>query len=127
MGTKKSSKAAMPKLLGVADALFTKVQQRQLAVLSGNPGRSFYANELIGLAGSGTGAVQRELARLRDAAYRPVAGGQIRSCLQRRACLPPGGFALAWLSCSQSLHRISGAPPYVGSGPGAMAFSGEMP
>lgn len=54
----------MPKFLGVADALFTKVQQRVLAVLFGNPGRSFYANELIGLAGSGTGAVQRELARL---------------------------------------------------------------
>lgn len=49
---------------GLADALFTKVQQRVLAVLFGNPGRSFYANELIALAGSGTGAVQRELARL---------------------------------------------------------------
>ena len=32
--------------------------------LFGNPGRSFYANEVIGLARSGTGAVQRELARL---------------------------------------------------------------
>lgn len=50
--------------MGVADALFTKVQQRVLAVLFGNTGRSFYANELIGLASSGTGAVQRELARL---------------------------------------------------------------
>lgn len=64
MGIKKTSKAAMTKPLGVADALFTKVQQRVLAVLFGNPGRSFYANELISLAGSGTGAVQRELARL---------------------------------------------------------------
>jgi predicted nucleotidyltransferase len=33
-------------------------------VLFGNPRRSFYANEVIGLARSGTGAVQRELARL---------------------------------------------------------------
>lgn len=49
---------------GVADALFTKVQQRVLAVLFGNTGRSFYANEIIRLVGSGTGAVQRELARL---------------------------------------------------------------
>ena len=49
---------------GLADALFSKVQQRVLAVLFGNPGRSFYANEIIGLAHSGTGAVQRELARL---------------------------------------------------------------
>ena len=51
----------------VADALFTKVQQRVLAVLFGNPARSFYAQEIITLAGSGTGAVQRELARLESA------------------------------------------------------------
>jgi predicted nucleotidyltransferase len=49
---------------GLANALFTKVQQRVLGVLFGNPGRSFYANEIIALAGSGTGAVQRELAKL---------------------------------------------------------------
>ena len=49
---------------GLADALFAKVQQRVLGVLLGNPSRSFYANEVIGLARSGTGAVQRELARL---------------------------------------------------------------
>ena len=67
MGIKKSStktKASPPQGGGLADALFTKVQQRVLALLFGNPGRSFYANELIALAGSGTGAVQRELARL---------------------------------------------------------------
>jgi predicted nucleotidyltransferase len=52
---------------GVADALFSKVQQRVLAVLFGNHSRSFYANELIALAGSGSGAVQRELARLEAA------------------------------------------------------------
>ena len=38
-----------------------------LAVLFGNPGRSFYANEVIALAQSGTGAVQRELAALSEA------------------------------------------------------------
>lgn len=53
--------------VGVADALFTKVQQRVLGVLFGNPDRSFYANEIIALAQSGTGAVQRELARLQSA------------------------------------------------------------
>jgi predicted nucleotidyltransferase len=57
---------------GVADALFTKVQQRVLAVLFGNPGRSFYANEVITLAGSGTGAVQRELMRLESAGLATV-------------------------------------------------------
>ena len=50
-----------------ADALFTKTQQRVLAVLFGQAQRSFYANEIIGLAASGSGAVQRELARLESA------------------------------------------------------------
>lgn len=68
MGTKK--RTTTPPLLrvsGIADALFTEVQQRVLAVVFGNPGRSFYANEMIALASSGTGAVQRELARLETA------------------------------------------------------------
>ena len=65
MGTmNRPSKAPLPPVSGIADALFTKVRQRVLAILYGNPGRSFYANEVIALAGSGTGAVQRELARL---------------------------------------------------------------
>jgi predicted nucleotidyltransferase len=53
--------------VSVADALFTKSQQRVLALIFGNPGRSFYANEVIALAGSGSGAVQRELAKLASA------------------------------------------------------------
>jgi hypothetical protein len=48
----------------LADALFSTTQQRVLALLFGQPGRSFYATELIGLTGAGSGAVQRELARL---------------------------------------------------------------
>ena len=48
----------------LADALFPKVRQRVLGVLFGNAGRSFYANEVIALAQSGTGAVQRELVAL---------------------------------------------------------------
>lgn len=51
---------------GLADALFSKVQQRVLAYLFGQPERSFFATELIRLAGGGSGAVQRELARLAD-------------------------------------------------------------
>lgn len=51
-----------------ADALFTKTQQRVLGVLFGQPERSFYANEIIGLAASGSGTVQRELTRLEAAA-----------------------------------------------------------
>lgn len=48
----------------VANALFPKVRQRVLAVLFGTPDRSYYTNEVIGLAQSGAGAVQRELADL---------------------------------------------------------------
>jgi predicted nucleotidyltransferase len=48
----------------VADALFSKVQQRVLGLLFGQPDRSFYTNEIIRLTHSGTGAVQRELAKL---------------------------------------------------------------
>jgi predicted nucleotidyltransferase len=50
----------------LADALFSTTQQRVLAYLFGQPERSFFATELIKLAGSGSGAVQRELARLAD-------------------------------------------------------------
>lgn len=48
----------------VADALFSKVQQRVLGLLFGQSERSFYTNEIIRLTHSGTGAVQRELAKL---------------------------------------------------------------
>jgi predicted nucleotidyltransferase len=51
---------------GVADALFTSTQQKVLALLFGQPDRSFFATELISLAGAGSGAVQRELARLSE-------------------------------------------------------------
>ena len=50
--------------VGLADALFTSTQQRVLGLLFGQPERSFFATELIGLTGSGSGAVQRELKRL---------------------------------------------------------------
>ncbi len=52
------------KPVSLADALFSGTQQRVLGLLFGQPGRSFFATELIGLAGSGSGAVQRELKRL---------------------------------------------------------------
>jgi predicted nucleotidyltransferase len=58
----------MPIMGTYADALFTKTQQRVLGVLFGQAERSFYANEIIGLVASGSGTVQRELARLEAAA-----------------------------------------------------------
>ena len=48
----------------LANALFTNTQQRVLGLLFGQPDRSYFANEIILRAGSGSGAVQRELARL---------------------------------------------------------------
>ena len=44
--------------------MFTKTQQRVMRVLFGQPERSFYASELIRDAGTGSGAAQRELAKL---------------------------------------------------------------
>ena len=69
MGTKRLAvpakrKAATAPRASLADALFTGTQQRVLALLFGQPERSYYATEIIGLAKAGSGAVQRELARL---------------------------------------------------------------
>lgn len=49
---------------GMADALFTPVQQRVLAFLFGQPDRRFQSAELIRLVNGGVGAVHRQLARL---------------------------------------------------------------
>lgn len=61
---RRASAAASGTPTSLADALFTTTQQRLLALLFGQPSRSFFATELIGLTGSGSGAVQRELERL---------------------------------------------------------------
>jgi len=54
----------IPPRTSLADALFSTTQQRVLAYLFGQPERSYFATELIELTGGGSGAVQRELARL---------------------------------------------------------------
>jgi predicted nucleotidyltransferase len=51
---------------GVSDALFSKVQQRVLALIFGQPERSFYLSEIMRNVRSGTGAVARELSRLQQ-------------------------------------------------------------
>lgn len=50
----------------LADALFSRTQQRVLSLVFGQPERAFALSELIALAGSGTGAVQREVQKLLD-------------------------------------------------------------
>jgi len=51
----------------LADALFTSTQQKVLGLLFGQPGRSFFVTQIMELARSGRGAVQRELQRLERA------------------------------------------------------------
>ena len=51
----------------LSGALFAKTRRRLLGLLYGNPGRSYFANEIVRLADSGTGAVHRELATLEAA------------------------------------------------------------
>jgi predicted nucleotidyltransferase len=50
--------------VGLSNALFANVQQRVLALIFGNPERSFYTSEILRAVDSGTGAVARELSRL---------------------------------------------------------------
>jgi len=80
--------AAPPDSPSIADALFPKVRQRVLAVLFGTPDRSFYANEVIALAQSGTGAVQRELADLAKAGLLTVSKQGNQKHYQANASAP---------------------------------------
>jgi len=59
-----SEAAALYASANLSNALFTATQQRVLACLFGESGRSYTVSELIQTTGAGSGAVQRELARL---------------------------------------------------------------
>ena len=67
IGPQMGTPASPSGVSSVADALFPQVRQRVLAILYGNPDRSFFTNEVLALAQSGRGAVQRELAALSEA------------------------------------------------------------
>ena len=64
MGTIIPNMGTISPSVSIPDALFTQTQQRVLSMLFGNAARSYYASEIIGRAQIGSGAVQRELARL---------------------------------------------------------------
>jgi predicted nucleotidyltransferase len=51
----------------LSTVLFSKTRQQVLALLFGQPDRSYHTNEIIRLTNSGTGAVQRELEALSTA------------------------------------------------------------
>lgn len=59
-----SEAAALYARANLSDALFTQTQQRVLGSLFGQAGRAFTVSDLIQSTGAGSGAVQRELARL---------------------------------------------------------------
>jgi predicted nucleotidyltransferase len=48
----------------IADALFTKTQQRVLSLLFSKPDKSFYTNEIVRWANMGRGTITRELQKL---------------------------------------------------------------
>jgi predicted nucleotidyltransferase len=50
--------------VSLSNALFSKVQQRVLALIFSHPERSFYSSEIVRHANSGVGAVTRELSKL---------------------------------------------------------------
>jgi len=66
MGSKNAASEKRNASTSLAGALFTRTQQRVLGLLFGQPERRFYATEIIGLVGAGSGAVQRELARVQQ-------------------------------------------------------------
>ena len=57
MGTK-------PHNVSLSNALFSKVQQRVLALIFTHPECSFYISEIVRSVASGVGAVERELSKL---------------------------------------------------------------
>jgi len=50
--------------IGIAEALFSKTQQRLYSLLFGQPDRTYFLNELIKEAKIGRGTVQREMEKL---------------------------------------------------------------
>ncbi len=73
---------------GLADVLFTSVQQRVLGLLFGQPGRRFQSAELIRLAGSGTGATHRLLKRLAESGLVRVSAEGHQKYYQANAASP---------------------------------------
>ena len=82
---------------GVASALFTPVQQRVLGLLFGQPERRFQSAELIRLAGSGTGAVHRQLQRLEKAGLVTVARDGNQKYYAARRDAPGRRFARTFI------------------------------
>ena len=72
----------------LADALFSSTQQSVLRLIFGRPDLSFYAAELIGLIGAGSGAVQREIAKLERSGLVTVRRVGVQKLYQANAASP---------------------------------------
>lgn len=88
IGPKMGTPASPAGPSSVADALFPQVRQRVLALLYGNPDRRFFTNEILALAQSGRGAVQRELAALSEAGLLTVTAQGNQKHYQANAAAP---------------------------------------
>jgi predicted nucleotidyltransferase len=51
----------------IADALFTRSQQRVLSIFFGKPDKSYYTNEIVRIANMGRGTITRELEKMASA------------------------------------------------------------
>jgi predicted nucleotidyltransferase len=72
----------------LAEALFSRVQLRVLTLLFGQPDRAYHASEIIRLAASGSGAVQRELTRLAQAGLVDVTASANRKLYRANRASP---------------------------------------
>jgi len=86
----------------VANALFSNVRQRVLALIFGHPDRSFYTSEIVREVRSGTGAVTRELSRLERAGLFLTSASEIKNTIERTVALLflrncKAWFAKQWL------------------------------
>lgn len=66
MGSARTKNEVKKTPIGFMEALFTSTQRKVLGLLFGQPKRRYFMSELISIAESGSGTVQRELAKLTD-------------------------------------------------------------
>jgi len=74
--------------VSIGDALFTKTQQKLLALFFGQPDKSFYLNEVVRMADMGRGAISRELNKLTDAGVLVVSKQGNQNHYQSNQALP---------------------------------------
>jgi len=74
--------------VSIGDALFTKTQQKLLALFFGQPDKSFYLNEVVRLADMGRGSISRELNKLTDAGVLVVSKQGNQNHYQANKALP---------------------------------------